>query len=196
MVAEKSFRCRSYAKSLLKLFTSAVCNPRNLRSKAFNVVLFLLQKTFRNKHRHIHVFVACFLKHSELDVNKELWTANRTLMGWEDKERKSNWSRKFIITWDNNGKKQLDAMVAKYPDQFLVIPYTKEKRMVDEWYESNETMVDPGFDIQLMDGSLDKRKVLLYAATNHLYDFRLFAKVLPDVVEKYITKDELRDFGA
>lgn len=132
---------------------------------------------------------------SELDVNKELWTSNKTLVGWEDKERKSKWSRKFIITWDNNGRKQLDAMVAKYPDQFLVIPYTKEKRMVDEWYESNETMVDPGFDILLMDGSLDKRKVLLYAATNHLYDFRLFAKVLPDVVEKYITRDELRDLG-
>ena len=133
---------------------------------------------------------------SELDVNKELWMANRTLVGWEDKERKSPWRRKFIITWDNKGKEQLDEILAKYPDQFLVIPYTKEKRMVDKWYESNETIVDPGFDIQLMDGILDKRKVLLYVATNHLYDFRLFAKVLPDVVEKYITKDEMRDFGA
>ena len=132
---------------------------------------------------------------SELDVNEELWTANRTLVGWEDKERK-RLNRRFVIMWDDKGKDALADVVAKYPDRFLVIPYTKEKRMVDKWYESNETMVDPGFDIQLMDGSLDKRKALLYAATNHTYDFRLFAKVLPDVVGKYITKDELRDFGA
>ena len=132
---------------------------------------------------------------SELDVNKELWTSNRILMGWKEKKRKSNWSRKFIITWDNKSKRQLDEMLAKYPDQFLVIPYTREKQMVDKWYESNETIVDPGFDIQLMDGSIDKRKAFLYVATNHLYDFRMFARVLPDVVGKYITKHELKELG-
>ena len=130
---------------------------------------------------------------SELDVNKELWTSNKTLVGWEDKERKSKWSRKFIITWDNKGKEQLDAMVAKYPDKFLVIPYTKEKRMVDEWYESNETMVDPGFDIQLMNPEIDPRKVFLYVATNHLYDFRNFARVLPDVVKEFMSPKELKE---
>jgi hypothetical protein len=132
---------------------------------------------------------------SELDVNKELYTANRTLVGWEDKDKKRIWNRKFVITWMDKEKRQLDEVIEKYPNQFLVIPYTKEKRMVDEWYAHNETMVDPGFDIQLMDGSLDKRQVLLYAATNHLYDFRLFAKVLPDVVGKYITKHELKELG-
>lgn len=129
---------------------------------------------------------------AELDVNEELWTANRTLMGWEDKERK-RLNRRFVIMWDDRGKEPLAEVMAKYPDQFLVIPYSPEKRMVDEWFARNDTMVDPGFDIKLMDGSIDARKVLLYAATNHLYDFRKFAKTLPEAVEPYISKQELKE---
>ena len=38
MLAEKRFRRWSYAKSVFKLFTSAVCYPSYLRCKALNVV--------------------------------------------------------------------------------------------------------------------------------------------------------------
>lgn len=130
---------------------------------------------------------------SELDVNEQLATTGRTLMGWEEKDGKRRAKRRFIVMWDDRGKETLAEVMAKYPDQFLVIPYTPEKRLVDEWFAKNDTMVDPGFDIKLMDGSIDARKVLLYAATNHLYDFRKFAKTLPEAVEPYISKQELKE---
>ena len=132
----------------------------------------------------------------EFDVNLDLYNnSSRVLVGWESVKKTPR--RKFVVAWEDSeaGRNALAQVMEKYPNKFLVVDYAKEKRMVDEWYRKNETIVDPGFDIQLMDGSLDKRKVLLYAATNHLYDFRKFAQVLPDVVEKYITKDELRDLG-
>ena len=132
---------------------------------------------------------------TEFDVNLDLYNSNRVLVGWEGVEKPPR--RKFVVTWEDieAGRNALAQVMEKHPDKFMVVDYAKEKRMVDEWYSKNETMVDPGFDIQLMDGNLDKRKVLLYAATNHLYDFRQFARVLPDVVEKHLSKDELRDFG-
>ena len=132
---------------------------------------------------------------SEFDVNMDLFNNNRVLVGWEGLKKPPR--RKFVVAWEDGeaGRNALAQLMEKYPAKFLVVEYAKEKRMVDEWYNKNETMVDPEFDIQLMDESLDKRKVFLYVATNHLYDFRMFAKVLPDVVEKYITKDELRDLG-
>ena len=131
---------------------------------------------------------------TEFDVNMDLYNSNRILVGWESLEKPPK--RKFVVAWEDSevGRNALAKVMEKHPDKFLVVDYAKEKRMVDKWYDKNETMVDPGFDIQLMDGSLDKRKVLLYAATNHLYDFRQFARVLPDVVEKFITRDELQAF--
>ena len=127
---------------------------------------------------------------TELNVNKELWTANRALIGCR---RKDPWRRKFIVAWSDSGRTQIDEIMKKYPDQFLFIPYTKEKRLVDEWYAKNATIVDPGFDIQLMNSEIDPRKVFLYVATNHLCDFRMFARVLPDVVEKHMSKEELKE---
>lgn len=131
---------------------------------------------------------------TEFDANMDLYNSNRVLVGWEGLENPPK--RKFVVAWEESeaGRNALAQVMEKYPDKFLVVDYTKEKHMVDKWYNKNETMVDPEFDIQLMDENLDKRKVLLYAATNHLYDFRQFARVLPDVVEKNITRDELRDF--
>ena len=131
---------------------------------------------------------------TEFDVNMDLYNNNRILVGLDGLKKPPR--RKFVIAWEDSeaGRNALARVMEKHPDKFLVVGYSKEKRMVDKWYESNETMVDPEFDIQLMDGSLDKRKVLLYAATNYLCDFRQFTKVLPDFVGKYITKNELCDF--
>ena len=70
MLAEKSLGGRSYAKTLSELFATAYSNPSTFRSKALNVVFFLLQKAFRNKHWHIYIFVTCFLKTSvEVSLN-------------------------------------------------------------------------------------------------------------------------------
>lgn len=130
---------------------------------------------------------------SEFDVNMDLYNSNRVLFGWEGLEKSPR--RKFVVAWEDGeaGRNALAQVMEKYPDKFLVVEYAKEKRMVDEWYSKNETIVDPEFDIQLMDRSLDQRRVLLYAASNHLYDFRKFAKTIPEAVEPYISKQELKE---
>ena len=61
--AEKCFRRRTNAKSLLKLFASAVCYPCNLGSKALNVILFLFEETFGDEHRHTNIFMSRRLEH-------------------------------------------------------------------------------------------------------------------------------------
>ena len=62
MLAEKRFRSGSYAKSLFKLFTSAVCYPRALGRKALDMLFFFFKKAFGDKHRHINVFVTRLFK--------------------------------------------------------------------------------------------------------------------------------------
>ena len=57
MLAEKRLRCRAHAKPVLELFVSAVSYPRNLGSKALNVIFFFLQKALGDKHRHTNILV-------------------------------------------------------------------------------------------------------------------------------------------
>src|SRR5699024_9518687 len=52
----------SYAKTLFKLFASAVGDPCNLRRKSLDVLLFLVQKAFRYEHGHAYVLVTQLLK--------------------------------------------------------------------------------------------------------------------------------------
>lgn len=101
--------------------------------------------------------------------------------------------KKFVVAWEERGMAQMDEVLEKFPDKFVAIRYTKEKRLVDEWFSRNETMVDPAFDVHLLEPGINPRKVLLYAATNYLYDFRKFAKVLPDVVGECFSKKELNE---
>ena len=115
---------------------------------------------------------------------------SKVVVGWEGMKQRRK--KKVVVTWDTRDKKTIKWVMERYPDQFVFIPYTKEKRMVDKWYEINETIVDPGFDMKLMDPSIDARKALLYAATNHLHDFRRFARVLPEVVNEHLGKNELK----
>ena len=53
MLTEKCFRGRTNSQTLGKSVLTAKCYPCTFRRKAFNVILFSLQKTFGNKHRHI-----------------------------------------------------------------------------------------------------------------------------------------------
>ncbi len=86
MLAEKCFGCRPYAKPFGKLFLTAVSDPCNLGSKARNMVLFLLQKAFGDKHGHIDIFVSCFLKASvkvllnKLPYSIAIWPDNHTTL--------------------------------------------------------------------------------------------------------------------
>ena len=68
MLAEESLGGRTNTEPVLKLLISSVSYPCNFRSKALNVILFLLKKAFRNEHRHTNVFVAGFLEHSIKDM--------------------------------------------------------------------------------------------------------------------------------
>ena len=122
--------------------------------------------------------------------NDDLFDNSRSVVGWEAMKKPRD--KKILVTWDIRDRKSIKWIGENYPDQFVVVPYTKEKRMVDNWYAQNETMVDPGFDMKLMDPSIDVRKALLYASTNHLQDFRVFAKVLPEVVSQHFSKEELK----
>lgn len=116
---------------------------------------------------------------------------SRIIVGWEGKIKRPN--TKYVIAWDDRGKEELEKLEDEYSDQFVVIHYTEEKRLVDNWFARNPTMVDPGFDIQLMNPGINPRRVLLYAATNHLYDFRNFARVLPAVVKEFMSSKELKE---
>ena len=62
VLAEKRLGSRSYAKALLKLFLSAVGDPRDLGSKALDMLLFLIEEAFRDEHRHADVFVSELLE--------------------------------------------------------------------------------------------------------------------------------------
>lgn len=98
------------------------------------------------------------------------------------------------VLWDiSNGKELLDTIKEKYNRAFVFIEYGREKEFVDKWFSENETMLDPMFDIAIMDCSLDMRKVLLYAATNHLYQFREWGRFNPELLEKCFNRDDIRE---
>jgi hypothetical protein len=116
----------------------------------------------------------------------------KIVIGWEGKDQPQR-KRKVLMAWDSRGKEGLDFLKENYKDDFVFIPYTKEKNMVDTWFENNDAMLDPGFDIKLMEPGLNQRKILLYVATNHLYAFREYARVFPEVVGQFLTKQELKE---
>ena len=75
----------------------------------------------------------------------------------------------------------------------MFIEYGREKEFVDKWFSGNDTMLDPMFDIGIMDRTLDMRKVLLYAATNHLNQFREWGRFNPELLEKCFSKDDIKE---
>ena len=81
----------------------------------------------------------------------------------------------------------------RFPD-FLYFDYTNEKKIVDDWFVSNDTLVDPVFDIKVADPTLDKKKVWRYIATNHKYKFREYCKLDREFVMKNMPMKELKDY--
>ena len=106
-----------------------------------------------------------------------------------------DYPKKIVILWDATNKDVYECLKRDYGNSFVFIDYTKEKELVDNWFDNNETLIDPTFDTMLMDPGLNLRNVFHYLATNHLYKLREYAKVLPEVVRKHFTADELRDLG-
>ena len=106
-----------------------------------------------------------------------------------------DYPKKVVILWDATNKEVYECLKRDYGKRFVFIDYTKEKELVDDWFDNNETLIDPTFDIMIMDNGIDQRSLFHYIATNHLYKLREYAKVLPEVVRKHFTDDELRDLG-
>ena len=62
VLAEERLRGRTHAQPLGQLLLAAHSYPRNLGSKALNVVLLLLEERLGNEHGHIYVFYAGLLE--------------------------------------------------------------------------------------------------------------------------------------
>lgn len=105
--------------------------------------------------------------------------------------RQTVFPKKFVVLWDSTNKKAYLKLKEKFGKKVLFLDYTHEKEMVDEWFVENKTIVDPVFDIKIMDPGLNLKKVYAYIATNHLPKLREYAKLFPETMEKYFTKEEL-----
>ena len=68
MLTEERLGSRTHAESVLELFASAMSYPSNLRSEALDMILFLLEETLGDKHRHTNILVASSLEHSIEDA--------------------------------------------------------------------------------------------------------------------------------
>lgn len=119
----------------------------------------------------------------------------------EDKYRiKSSWElgpRKKVVMLVGRGAEEniYPRLKEKYGKRFVFIDYSPEKELVDCWFDGNQSIVDPMFDILISDNSIDKRKVFSYIATNHLYNLREYVKIFPEVVGNFFTMDERIEFG-
>ena len=61
MIAKEGFGGRANAKPLCQFFASAMGNPCHFGSKSLYMIFLLLEQAFRNKHRHINIFMSgCF----------------------------------------------------------------------------------------------------------------------------------------
>ena len=66
---------------------------------------------------------------------------------------------------------------------------------MDDWFDSNDTLIDPEFDIKVTDPELDKKKVWRYISTNHKYKFREYCKFDKEFVFKTMPMKELKEYG-
>ena len=62
VIAEQRFTGGAHAQTVFQRLAAAHCHPSHFRSKALNMVFFLLQQAFGNKQRHCHVFVPGFFE--------------------------------------------------------------------------------------------------------------------------------------
>ena len=95
---------------------------------------------------------------------------------------------------NDESKVHYNELKKRFPD-FLYFDYTNEKKFVDDWFENNDTLIDPEFDIKVTDPELDKKKVWRYIATNHKYKFREYCKFDKEFVMKNMPMKELKEYG-
>ena len=102
-----------------------------------------------------------------------------------------------ILTHDNDhiDSESLHTVLKERFPEFLFFDYTKEKEFVDNWFDKNDTLIDPEFDIKVLDPTLDKKQIWRYIATNHKYKFREYCKMDREFVTKDMPMKELKDYG-
>ena len=68
VLAEQSLGSGADAQPLLQLFAAAMGDPGHFGSKAFHMVLFLVQQGFGNENGHCHVLMAGLFDHAVKDL--------------------------------------------------------------------------------------------------------------------------------
>ena len=109
--------------------------------------------------------------------------------------RQTVFPHKFVVLWDSSNKETYLELKEKFGKKVLFLDYTHEKKMVDEWFLENQTMLDPMFDIKFMTPGLNMKKVYAYIATNHLQKLREYAKLFPETIAQHFNKEELSEMG-
>ena len=109
--------------------------------------------------------------------------------------RHTVYPKKFVILWDSLNQASYRELKEKFGKKFLFLDYTREKKMVDDWFKDNDTIVDPMFDITFSQPGLDMKKVFTYLATNYLVQLRAYAKLFPETIAQHFTKEELGEMG-
>lgn len=109
--------------------------------------------------------------------------------------RHTIYPKKFVVLWDSLNQTAYKELKEKFGKKFLFLDYTREKKKVDDWFKENDTILDPMFDISISEPGLDMKKVFVYLATNHLLHLRAYAKLFPETIAQYFTKEELGEMG-
>ena len=109
--------------------------------------------------------------------------------------RHTVYPKKFVLLWDSLNQDGYKELKEKYGKKFVFLDYTREKKKVDDWFKENDTIVDPMFDISISEPGLDMKKVFAYLATNNLLQLRAYAKLFPETIAQYFTKEELGELG-
>ena len=109
----------------------------------------------------------------------------------ESNERFQRNKKCIILTYLGNDA--IEEIRSKFSGKTIFIPYTKEKKLADE-FASFETLVDIRFDVSLETGGYDISAVLRYLAANHRHKLREFLEVRPELVNSYMTNRDLKDY--
>lgn len=164
----------------------------NGKKRTENGRLLFVQADYHNRNPRMADDWVLFL-HKDCDVPMGIIEETDGFKKWDEDAMRMDYSsayeicprKKFVAMIDTDNKDAWSKLNSIYGDRFLFIPYSEEKMMVDRWFSENETLLDPMFDILIMDGHLNQKRVFDYLITNHLFKFREWAKLNPEMVEKW-----------
>lgn len=123
------------------------------------------------------------LKHIEYALD-----AIQTKNGWNDWKTK-----KLVIVIDSEMKDVIEGLKSSFPGCFRYIEYDEEKSIVDKWCGTEESFIDPMFDMKLLDNRLNLKHLFLYMATNHRYRFREYARFNREMLDRYFNREDIAE---